>query len=67
MARLESGSYDEIVAHLERELEQNALEEIDDLPMASMTSSVTKTKTISSNAQMSDITCNYYMLKKRAK
>ena len=59
MARLEDGSYDEIVAHLERELELNALEESDDLPMASMTSSTTKTKTVPSNAQMSDITCNY--------
>ena len=51
MARLENGSYDEIVAHLEGEQRLNAL---DDLPMASMTSSVTKTKTVSSNAQMSD-------------
>ena len=59
MARLENGSYDEIVAHLERELELNALEESDDLPMASMTSSATKTKTVPSNVQMSDITCNY--------
>ena len=59
MARLEDSSYDEIVAHLERELELNALEESDDLPMASMTSSTTKTKTVPSNAQMSDITCNY--------
>ena len=59
MARLENGSYDEIVSHLEREVELNALEEPDDLQMASMTSSTTKTKTVSSNAQMSDITCNY--------
>ena len=59
MARLENDSYDEIVAQLERELEVNAFEESDHLPMASMTSSVTKTKTLSSNAQMSDITCNY--------
>ena len=59
MARLENGSYDEIVAHLERELELNALEESDDLPIASMTSSVGKTKTVPSNVQMSDITCNY--------
>ena len=59
MARLENGSYDEIVAHLERELELNALEECDDLPMASMTSSTPKTKTVPSKAQMSDITCNY--------
>ena len=53
------GSYDEIVAHLERELELNALEESDDLPMATMTSSSTKTKTPLSTGQMSDITCNY--------
>ena len=33
MARLENGSYDEIVAHLEQELELNALEESDDLPV----------------------------------
>ena len=59
MARLENGSYDEIVAHLERELELNALEESDDLPMATMTSSTTKTKTPLSTGQMSDITCNY--------
>ena len=59
MARLENGSYDEIVAHLERELELNALEESDDLPMATMTSSSAKPKTPLSTAQMSDITCNY--------
>ena len=52
-------AHDEIVAHLERELELNALEESDDLPMASMTSSTTKAKTVPSNVQMSDITCNY--------
>ena len=59
MARLENGSYDEIVAHLERELELNALEESDDLPMATMTSSSSKPKTPHSTGQMSDITCNY--------
>ena len=59
MARLENGSYNEIVAHLERELELNALEESDDLPMATMTSSTTKPKTPLSTGQMSDITCNY--------
>ena len=59
MTRLENGSYEEIVAHLERELELNALEESDDLPMASMTSSTTKMKTAPSKAQMNDITCNY--------
>ena len=59
MARLENGSYDEIVAHFERELELNALAESDDLPMATMTSSSAKPKTPLSTGQMSDITCNY--------
>ena len=59
MARFENGSYDEKVAHLERELKLNALEESDDLPMATMTSSSPKPKTPLSTAQMSDITCNY--------
>ena len=48
MARLENGFYDEIIAHLERELELNALEESDDLPMATMTSSTSKRKKTSS-------------------
>ena len=59
IARLENGSYDEIVAYLERESELNAFEESDDLSTASMTSSTTKAKTVPSNVQMSDITCNY--------
>ena len=59
MARLEKGSYDEIVAHLERELELNALEESDDLPMATMTSWNSKSKTLLSTGQLTDITCNY--------
>ena len=59
MARLKNGSYDETVAHLERELELNALEKSDDLPMATMTSSSTKPETPLSTGQKSDITCNY--------
>ena len=59
MASLENGSYDEIVAHLEREMELNALEESDDLPMATMTSSSTKPKIPLSTGQLSDITCNF--------
>ena len=59
MARLENGAYDEIVAHLEKELELNALEESDNLPMATMTSSSKKPKTPLSTGQQSDITCNY--------
>ena len=46
MVRLENGSYDEIVVHLEREVELNALTESDDLPMATMTSSTSKPKTL---------------------
>ena len=34
MARLENETYEDIVAHLDRELEPNALEESDDLSMA---------------------------------
>ena len=59
MAGLENGSHDEIVAHLEKELELNALEESDDLPMVTMTSSTSKSKTPLSTGQMTDITCNY--------
>ena len=59
MAQLENGSYDEIVAHLERELELNALEESDDLNRATMTSSATKTRNLFSNGLLADIDCNY--------
>ena len=64
MARLENGSYDEIVARLERELELNALEESDDLPMATMTSSNSKSKSPLSTGQLTDITA--ITAKKRA-
>ena len=53
MARLENGSYDKIVAHLERELDLNGLEESDDLPMATMTSSSSMPKTPLSTGQTS--------------
>ena len=59
MARLEKGSNDEIVAHLEKELELNALEDSDDLPMATMTSLNSKSKTPLSTGQLTDITGNY--------
>ena len=49
MARLENGTYEEIVAHLERELELNALEESDDLPMATMASASTNNNNLLSN------------------
>ena len=54
MARLANGSYDEDVAHLGRELQPNALEESDDLPMATITSYT------SPNGLSSDITSSYY-------
>ena len=59
MARLENGSYDEIVAHLKRELELNAPEESDDLPMATMASSTSKPETPLFTGKTSAITCNY--------
>ena len=48
-ARLENGTYEEIVAHLERELELNALEESDDFPIATMASSSGKARNLLSN------------------
>ena len=49
MARLENGTYEEIVAHLERELELNALEESDDLPLTTMASASTSNNNLLSN------------------
>ena len=46
MARLENGTYEEIVAHLERELELNALEDSDDLPIATMASASTNSRSL---------------------
>ena len=57
MARLENGSYDKIVAHLDRELELNALEESDDLPMTTKTSSTSKPESFLSN-WFNDTVCN---------
>ena len=61
MARLENGTYEEIVAHLERELELNALEESDDLPMATMTSASTSHNNLLSNGinTNKDAQCSY--------
>ena len=50
MARLENGTYEEIVAHLERELELNALEESDDQPIATMASASTSSHNLLSNS-----------------
>ena len=46
MVRLENGTYEEIVAHLERELELNALEELDDLPIATRASASTSSRSL---------------------
>ena len=61
MARLENGTYEEIVAHLERELELNALEESDDLPMATMASASTSNSNVLSNGinTNKDAQCSY--------
>ena len=61
MARLENGTYEEIVEHLERELELNALEESDDLPMATMASASTSHNNLLSNGinTNKDAQCSY--------
>ena len=61
MARLENGTYEEIVAHLERELELHALEESDDLPMATMASASTSHNNLLSNGinTNKDAQCSY--------
>ena len=46
MVRLENGTYEQIVAHLERELEIIALEESDDLPIANMASASTSSRNL---------------------
>ena len=62
MARLENATYKEIVAHLERELELNALEESDDLPMAAMASKATSNSNLLSSNGINtnkDEQCSY--------
>ena len=61
MARLENGTYEEIVAHLGRELELNALEESDDLPIATMASASTSNNNLLSNGinTNKDAQCSY--------
>ena len=49
MTCLENGTYEEIVAHLERELELNELEKSEDLPMATMASASTSCRNLLSN------------------
>ena len=61
MARLENGTYEEIVAHLKRELELNALKESDDLPMATMASASTSNNNLLSKGinTNKDAQCSY--------
>ena len=61
MARLENGTYEEIVAILERELELNALEESEDLPTATMASASTSNNNLLSNGinTNKDAQCSY--------
>ena len=59
LARLGKGSYNEIVANLEREVELNALDESDEQTMVTMGSSISKPKSLLSNGLSSDITCKY--------
>ena len=61
MARLENRTYEEIVAHLKKELELNALEESDDLPISTMASSSGKARNLLSNGinTNKDNQCSY--------
>ena len=59
MTRLENGTFDEIFTHRERTLELNALEGTDDLPMATMKATSSKSKHLLSIGLMADIDCNY--------
>ena len=61
IARLENGTYEEIVPHLERELELNALEESDDLPISTMASASTYNSNLLSNGinTIQDAHCSY--------
>ena len=61
MALLEIKTYEEIVANLERELELNALEESDDLPMATMASASTGNSNFHTNGinTNKDVQCSY--------
>ena len=61
MAPLENGTYKEIVAHLEKELEPYALEKSDDLPIATMASASTSSRNLLSNGidTNKDAQCSY--------
>ena len=62
MARLENATYEEIVTHLERELELNGLEEGDDIPVPTMSTAPTATRPgtgLLSSGFDPNVTCNY--------
>ena len=62
MARLENAKYEEIVTHLERELELNGLEEGDDIHIPTMSTAPTATRPgtgLLSSGIDPNITCNY--------
>ena len=62
MARLENATYEEIVTHLERELELNGLEEGVDIPVPTMSTAPTATRPgtgLLSSGIDPNITCNY--------
>ena len=60
MARLENGTYEEIVTHLERELELNGLEDSDDLPITTMSVSQTSgQKNLLSQGMETNLECHY--------
>ena len=62
MARLENATYEEIVTHLERELELNGLEEGDDIHVPTMSTAPTATRPgtgLLSSGIDPNITCNY--------
>ena len=62
MARLENAIYEEVVTHLERELELNGLEQGDDIPVPTMSTAPTATRPgtglLSSGIDPNN-TCNY--------
>ena len=61
MARLENATYEEIVTHLERELELNGLEEGDDIHVATMSTAPTATRpgtSLLSSGIDPNFTCN---------
>ena len=62
MARLENGTFEEIVAHLERELELNGLEEADNISALTMSTAPAATRPgqgLLSSGIDPFITCNY--------